>query len=343
MDLWVSLEEAYSGNFVEVTRLKSLYKQTAGTRKCNCRHEMRTEQLGAGRFQMFQMKVCDDCPNVMLVHESRTLEVEIEAGVDDGQTQTFSGEGEPHIEGEPGDLKFVFRIEKHPVFERRGLDLYTNLTISLQDALNGFKTEITHLDGHKVEIVREKITWPGARIRKKDEGMPAMENNNKKGILYVTVDVEFPRGELTAEQKETIKSLLKQNSVLPKVSLLLTKKTRFLPTWIEKHPIFERRGLDLYTNLTISLQDALNGFKTEITHLDGHKVEIVREKITWPGARIRKKDEGMPAMENNNKKGILYVTVDVEFPRGELTAEQKETIKSLLKQDSVLPKVSLLL
>lgn len=36
---------------------------------------MRTEQLGAGRFQMFQVKVCDECPNVILVQETRSLEV----------------------------------------------------------------------------------------------------------------------------------------------------------------------------------------------------------------------------------------------------------------------------
>lgn len=80
------------------------------------------------------------------------VKVEIEVGVEEGQEQVFAGEGEPHIEGDPGDLKFVIRIEKHPVFERRGMDLYTNITISLQDALTGFKTEITHLDGHKVEV-----------------------------------------------------------------------------------------------------------------------------------------------------------------------------------------------
>ncbi|OZC07681.1 hypothetical protein X798_05317 [Onchocerca flexuosa] len=215
VDLWVTLEEVYSGNFVEVKRIKSSYKQTSGTRKCNCRHEMRTEQLGAGRFQMFQVKVCDECPNVKLVQEIRTLEVEVEVGVDEGQTQTFSGEGEPHIDGEPGDLKFVIKIQKHPIFERRGLDLYTNVTISLEDALNGFKMEITHLDGHKV--TREKITWPGARIRKKDEGLPSYSNNNKKGILYVTVDIDFPRGEFSSEQKEVIKTLLNQGSFQHKV------------------------------------------------------------------------------------------------------------------------------
>ena len=41
---------------------------------------------------------------------------------------------------------------------------------------------------------------------------------------------------------------------------------------ILRHPIFERRGDDLYVNLTISLRDALVGFSMDITHLDGHKV-----------------------------------------------------------------------
>ncbi len=41
----------------------------------------------------------------------------------------------------------------------------------------------------QVKIVRDKITWPGARIRKKNEGMPNYENNNVKGMffhLYIT-------------------------------------------------------------------------------------------------------------------------------------------------------------
>lgn len=57
IDLWVTLEELYSGNFVEVVRNKPVYKPASGTRKCNCRHEMQTVQLGPGRFQMFQQQV----------------------------------------------------------------------------------------------------------------------------------------------------------------------------------------------------------------------------------------------------------------------------------------------
>jgi len=63
-------------------------------------------------------------------------------------------EGEPHIDGDPGDLILRIRTQAHPKFERRGDDLYTNVTISLTDALNGFEMDIPHLDGHKVKVSR---------------------------------------------------------------------------------------------------------------------------------------------------------------------------------------------
>lgn len=50
--------------------------------------------------------------------------------------------------------------------------------------------------------MREKPTWPGARIRKKGEGMPNYDNNNLFGILYITFDVEFPKNEFNEEDKE---------------------------------------------------------------------------------------------------------------------------------------------
>lgn len=210
MDLFVSLEELYTGNFVEITRNKPVLKPAHGTRKCNCRQEMVTRNLGPGRFQMMQQTVCDECPNVKLVNEERLLEIEIESGMQDGQETKFVAEGEPHLDGEPGDLIIKIRTAPHPVFERKGDDLYTNVTISLQDALIGFSFDITHLDGHKVTVTREKVTWPGARIRKKGEGMPNYENNNLQGTLYITFDVEFPKNDLTDTEKEKIKELLDQ-------------------------------------------------------------------------------------------------------------------------------------
>ncbi|PSN36207.1 DnaJ shv [Blattella germanica] len=174
--------------------------------------EMVTRHLGPGRFQMMQQTVCDECPNVKLVNEERTLEIEIEPGMVDGQESKFIAEGEPHLDGEPGDLVLKIKTMPHAVFERRGDDLYTNVTLTLQDALVGFTMEIEHLDGHKVQVSRDKITWPGARIRKKGEGMPNYHNNNLHGTLYITFDVEFPKSELSEEEKKAIQNILNQSS-----------------------------------------------------------------------------------------------------------------------------------
>jgi len=213
MELWVSLEELYVGNFVELTHNKPVMKPAKGTRKCNCRQEMVTRSLGPGRFQMTQQQVCDECPNVKFVQEEHLLEVEIETGMDDGMESKFVAEGEPHMDGEPGDLVLKIKTEPHSKFERRGDDLYTNVSISLTDALTGFELEIEHLDGHTVSVTREKITWPGARIRKKGEGMPNFNNNNLYGTLYITFDVEFPKGEISPADKEEIIKILNQDPV----------------------------------------------------------------------------------------------------------------------------------
>jgi len=213
MELWVTLEELYVGNFVEMTHNKPVAKEARGTRRCNCRQEMVTRSLGPGRFQMTQQEVCDECPNIRFVPEEHHLEVEIEPGMMDGMEHKFHSEGEPHMDGDPGDLIIQIRTYPHTKFERRGDDLYTNVTLSLVDALQGFEMDIEHLDGHKVHVSREKITWPGARIRKQGEGMPNYENNNLFGTLYITFDVAFPKGQLNDKDKQLISEILKQDPV----------------------------------------------------------------------------------------------------------------------------------
>lgn len=78
--------------------------------------------MGSGRFQMMQQTVCSECPNIMFVNEERVLEVEIEPGMVDGQETKFSGEGEPHIDGDPGDLILRFDI----LFSKNKYDVSIN-------------------------------------------------------------------------------------------------------------------------------------------------------------------------------------------------------------------------
>ncbi|KAF6779460.1 hypothetical protein AHF37_00971 [Paragonimus kellicotti] len=162
LDIFVTLEELCIGDFVEITRVKLDKRNAKGTRKCRCRREMRTTMLGPGQFQMHQVDVCDDCPNVDhssiaveyvdFFQEERHLELEIEPGMREGQIYPFALEGEPHIDGENGDLKFRIQQQKHRYFQRRGDDLYTNLTLSLAQSLVGYHLSFTHPDGHQVSV-----------------------------------------------------------------------------------------------------------------------------------------------------------------------------------------------
>ena len=53
-----------------------------------------------------------------------------------------------------------------------------------------------------MHVARDKVTWPGAIIKKTGEGMPNYDNNLVKGTLFISVDVDFPRGALSDEKKE---------------------------------------------------------------------------------------------------------------------------------------------
>ena len=74
-------------------RVKPVAETVPGTRRCNCRMEMRTHSLGPGRFQMMQEEVCDECQKIKYVKKEQTLEIEIEQGMVHGQTYPFTAEG----------------------------------------------------------------------------------------------------------------------------------------------------------------------------------------------------------------------------------------------------------
>ena len=77
--------------------------------------------------------------------------------------------------------------------------------------------------------------------------------------------------------------------------------------------LFKRIGDDLYTNVTISLEDALTGFSTTVTHLDGHIVNVKRDAVTWSGFKMRIRNEGMPTLSDNTKVKIDQFFAYIDF------------------------------
>lgn len=206
VDLLVTLQDLYVGKEIKTVRDKPVHKPASGTRRCKCKQKLVTQQLGPGMFQQFTQNVCEECPALKLEREKDTITVHVEPGMKEGQEISFFEEGEPMMDGEPGDLKFRIRTLPHPLFQRNNSDLHVNRTISLVDALTGFSHTITHLDGHNVTIAAAGVTRPGDVQLIAGEGMPVFGQDSSKGNLYVTYTVDFPAA-LDEQQKATVRSL----------------------------------------------------------------------------------------------------------------------------------------
>lgn len=203
--LQLTLKDLYVGASLQVTRDKNVIKPAAGKRECNCKQKMVTRQLGPGMFQQYTHQQCEQCDNVKFVREEDTLTVQVDPGMRDGQEISFFEQGEPVVDGDAGDLKFVVIAAPDDKFERRGADLHYNASISLVDALVGFSTEVVHLDGHKVPLSSKAVTSPGQVVVVKGEGMPVHDSTHK-GDLYITCSIDFPQN-LSEDQKKGVLAL----------------------------------------------------------------------------------------------------------------------------------------
>lgn len=137
---------------------------------------------------------------------SRTLNVKVPAGIEDGMQLRYVGEGEGGLNNGPrGDLYVAITIDAHPIFEREGSDVLCEVPISFVAAALGSKIDVPTLDG-KVQMSIPAGTQSGAVFRLKEKGIVRMRgaNNNKRGDQLVQVKIEVPK-KLSARQKELLK------------------------------------------------------------------------------------------------------------------------------------------
>ncbi|HFC6393834.1 molecular chaperone DnaJ [Neisseria bacilliformis] len=150
---------------------------------------------------------CVKCRGEGRVKTAKTVEVNIPAGIDDGQRIRLSGEGEPGRNGAPsGDLYVVVHIKAHKIFERNGLDLHCELPVSFTVAALGGEVEVPTLEG-KVKLTIPKETQTGRRMRVKGKGIKSLRSS-ATGDLYCHVLVETPVN-LTDRQKELLEEFEK--------------------------------------------------------------------------------------------------------------------------------------
>lgn len=148
---------------------------------------------------------CKHCNGSGRVVDTKTLSVDIPAGVDTGDRIRLAGEGEAGLNGAAsGDLYAVIEVKDHEIFTRDGNDLYCEIPISFTTAALGGKVEVPTLDG-PVNITVRPETQTGVMMRLTGKGVKSY-NSSFKGNLYCKIVVETPVN-LTAHQKDLLKEL----------------------------------------------------------------------------------------------------------------------------------------
>ncbi len=131
--------------------------------------------------------------------------IDIPAGVDNGMRIRFAGEGDTGPRGGPrGDLYVVTRVRKHDFFERRGSDLWCEITIGFPLAALGGMIEVATIEG-KEQSEASPGTQSGEVDPLRQKGMPDPATRHK-GDLNVVIKVETPT-RLNEEQKALLRQL----------------------------------------------------------------------------------------------------------------------------------------
>ena len=175
---------------------------------------------GVGRYVS---DPCRDCRGEGRRTDQQEHQVDVPAGIDDGQTLRLTGRGAAGPRGgPPGDLFVHVRVRPHPRFARDGYDLVHVLEIPLTQAAIGVHLPFETLDGEE-DLVVPKGTQPGRVFRLRDRGVPRLDGRGR-GDLLVRVDVEVP-DDLSREQEELMRQLaaLRDEEVAPADSGFLSK------------------------------------------------------------------------------------------------------------------------
>ena len=146
---------------------------------------------------------CTRCKGKGKIRRTQKIQVDIPAGVDDGQTVRVREQGSAGSNGGAnGDLLVAVSIRPHPLFKREGANVLCEMPISFTQAACGAEIEVPTLDG-KVRYNVPEGTQTGATFRLRGKGIPYVGYKNR-GDQYVTVVVETPT-HLNKEQKELLK------------------------------------------------------------------------------------------------------------------------------------------
>ena len=148
---------------------------------------------------------CTSCGGTGYTSSRKKIKVSIPAGIDNGQCVRIAGKGEPGTNGGPrGDLLVEVVVQRHPIFQRQDMNIYSTVPMSFAQATLGGDVRISTIDGDVMYNVKPG-TQTDTRIRLKGKGVPSLRNKSVRGDHYVTLVVQVPT-RLNNEAKEALKA-----------------------------------------------------------------------------------------------------------------------------------------
>jgi molecular chaperone DnaJ len=185
-----------------------------------CHGSGQTQRVARTRFgQLVRTAICDTCGGDGRIAESpcgtcdgrgmevrrQKVEVDVPAGISDGQRIRISGRGHAGERGGPnGDLYVVVRVREDERFLRDAEDLITVVDVAAPLAALGTTIQVPTLEG-EVPVEVPAGTQPGETIVLRGRGMPPL-GRGRTGDLRVVVNVAIPR-RLTSEQRDLLEQL----------------------------------------------------------------------------------------------------------------------------------------
>ena len=182
-----------SGTGQETVRSRTPFGVMQSTRTCS--------RCG-GRGKIIK-EPCKKCGGKGRVRVTKQLEVNIPAGIDDGQTFLVRGQGDHGVNNGPaGDVAVTVTVRPDPLFERDGFNIWCEVPITFTQAVLGDEITVPTVDG-KVSYNIPDGTQSGTVFRLRNKGVGYI-NGGGRGDQYVKVTIEVPKN-LSGKQKELLR------------------------------------------------------------------------------------------------------------------------------------------
>lgn len=230
MGVELSIEEAFSGVTRSITVKREIECEICkgsgaeSSRLCDTCKGSGKIQTAKGFFKIAQpcpdchgtgrkiTAVCKKCGGSGKIITSDTLKVKIPAGVDNGSIVRLRGMGNAGKGGGPaGDLLLEISVRHHPIFNRKGDDIYIQLPVTFVEAALGAKVEVPTIDGTSMMNLPAG-TQSGQRFKLSGKGFVSPRSKHR-GNEYVEIRIVVPKN-LTESDKKSVKgleSLYKEN------------------------------------------------------------------------------------------------------------------------------------